>query len=162
MKQLLDLLKYPHAVEAKLTISDEMITGFLVGFVNNKLVQDIRCKIKEGVMEVQLTVGYMILAKRFLIELEIEDLIFDDSSFVLTLKARGKSLSLISTVMNLLGKSSVSIIRFDKEYLHIDLTRHRKEFLAKQPIAIRNELKQIRISKPVLIRRNILVTITKA
>lgn len=161
MKQLLDLLKYPYSVETKLSVSDKMLTGLLKSYAKHALLKDILCKVRKDVMEIQLTVGLAILTKNFTIELEIEDIIFDENRFLLTLKVNNKSIAAISSILKMVGKASISIARFEKDRLYIDLTQHKKSFLAKQPLALRNELKKFRISKPILVPNNMLVTITK-
>lgn len=161
MKQMLDLLQYPHAVEANITISDKLLTGVLKTYVKLALLQDISCTIGKSTLEIQLAVGVLKFAKHFTIEVEIEDLVIVENQCLLTLKVKSKSLSVVTSVLNLLGKSFVSFIKFQQDRLYVDLSQQKESFLIKQPIALRNELKQVRISKPLLTPHHLCLTISK-
>ena len=88
-------------------------------------------------------------------------LVIVENQCLLTLKVKSKSLSVVTSVLNLLGKSFVSFIKFQQDRLYVDLSQQKESFLIKQPIALRNELKQVRISKPLLTPHHLCLTISK-
>lgn len=161
MKPFIDLLAYPHAIDAKLSISDAMITAYLQNAVKIPLLQDIHCRINAGFVQLSIRLGVKIMAKRFTIELEIEDFSLDAKLCILTLRVRNQSLSALSSLLNHLGKSSIAMLRFQQDILHIDLSQPWIDFQLKQVSALQNELKELRVAVPILQAKNVILKITK-
>ncbi|HNX01846.1 MAG TPA: hypothetical protein PLE74_08365 [Candidatus Cloacimonadota bacterium] len=155
------ILSLPFEGELSLKIPEKSVNSLLRDCLNISFIDDLSISLHEGYFTFKGDVSMVITSIPVSLDLEIQDIIFDGSKFIIELRDHSNTLISITKLLSFIGSMFSKMVSVGGKDIRIDLSSKFEKFYEKQTPQMKNIIKRLKIMKPEFFESNMKLKIKK-